>query len=461
MLRALFVLLLGLLIGFLILVAPASAQIQYGGNSGKVTPPALNTLSGGADFERFMRNVTGTQLDVVDRTNGKIGGKTFPVDLTRGITKAGAVRAAAQGAKYLARATVPGIIISAAAQAAWCKYDSGDWLCDPRQPQVELNAYKCGGNYFGASPYAACSRYAESRASNQTAWDGSRTITTWTVETCNESTKICTFRTRSEGFDSTGQKIFDNYGSSSMDYATDGKQLFCPPVINFYDPQYSQPGGPPDADGKCPTGGNVPATADQVEERLAPKINTPAKLEGLVRESLGNGVDLTPYAQPPKVSGPATVTQTPTTVTTTSPTGQPSTTTTTVTNNITYEGDTFTWYDTTVTSFPDGSTETKTEEPPEEKSDCEKDPTALNCRETDVPAGPEVGKADKPVSFTPDAGWGAGNGTCPANKNLPFMGMSIELDLSLVCQFFTMLRAVLIGLAGLWSVFIILGGVRD
>lgn len=458
MLRALFVLLLGLFIGFLILVAPASAQIQYGGNAGKVTPPALNTLSGTADFERFMRNVTGTQLDVVDRTNGKIGGKTFPVDLSRGITKAGAIRAAAQGAKYLARATVPGIIIGAAAQAAWCKYDSGDWLCDPRQAQVEMDNWKCGG-YPGPTPEQACTKYAETKTvvNNNGAF---KSITTWTVRSCDIPTLTCRITVKSENFKDGQPNGTDSY-DSQLGFQRDGKQLFCPPVINFYDPAYSVPGGPPDAQGKCPTGGAVATPPAEVETRLAPKIDTPAKFEGLVRESLGNGVDMTPHAQPSKVSGPATVTQTPTTVTTTSPTGQPSTTTTTVTNNITYEGDTFTWYDTTVTTYPDGSTETKTEEPPEEKSDCEKDPTALNCRETDVPAGPEVEKADKPVSFTPDAGWGAGNGTCPANKNLPFMGMSIELDLSLVCQFFTMLRAVLIGLAGLWSVFIILGGVRD
>lgn len=457
---------------FLLLGGPASAQIQYSGNTGKVVPPALNTMQGTADFERFMRNVTGTQLDLVDRTNGKIGGKTFPVDLTRGLKKEAAIRAAAQGAKFLAKRTLQGLVIAAAAEAAWCKFDTGSWVCDPRQPMVPVVAYTCMPNGLesrkqsGASALAACQAVAANLTStnyNSQTGGNCKTVNSY-VAVANGSGGY--FFRRSYSY----QQVITTGGSCPSAVFTEdwagaviGTQTtnLCPAVPGATNPAYQSPGGPAGPDGKCPTGTTQPATETEVQTKLAPAVDTPDKLQGVTKDMLDAGVDLTPYAEPAKVTGPASVTQTPTTTTTTSPNGTPQTTTTTVTNNITYEGDHFTWNNTTIVNKPDGSSETTTEEPEPTKTDCEKDPTLISCQKPDVPNAPDMPEKKVDVTWAKDGGWGAETGQCPANRTINFMGRPFEVDMQLWCFFFAGIRFAVIGAASILAVLIVIGGIKE
>jgi hypothetical protein len=115
-------------------------------------------------------------------------------------------------------------------------------------------------------------------------------------------------------------------------------------------------------DGKCRAGYHEPKTVEEVGgliEQHAPKDKAPA----MVEEILSKGQDLEPKPAT-ELKGPAKVELEPKVKTETLPDGTTKTTTTQDVYNITYQGDTYTWNQTTITVNPDGS-KVEEEKPPE------------------------------------------------------------------------------------------------
>jgi hypothetical protein len=449
---------------------PAWSLVTYQGSTAFVAPAPLHGIpDAGAEIQRILE---GSKWPVIvqDKEFIKIGNTKIPIQVSRKIPLSGAVRAA------ITKCGARCIVTAAAAAAAWCKYETGSFLCDPRQPKERQEATCLRGAQAGFPSYNGCYKSPAEVA----AADGPQFVQRLNdlpgnthlrhsfvgVTSCSGSgpwTCYFTYQTLTRQWDNTwgGAQISTQQWPVTAETKV---QELCPPVVNFADPAYSVPGGPPDADGKCPTGRYEPLPEAEAETRLAPQLQKVADPAKVVRELLEDGPELTPYADvnPKTVSGPATASEPATTTTHTSPTGQPQTTTTQTTYNIRY-GDNYTtnWTVTTITNNPDGSTETKDETPKDEKSECEKNPDVIGCQKTDTPPGQDLEKRDIEVRYAPQAGWGADNAACPAPPNISVLGNSLQLDLSLFCTFFQSIRFALIGMAAMVGALIFIGGLKN
>ena len=57
--------------------------------------------------------------------------------------------------------------------------------------------------------------------------------------------------------------------------------------------------------------------------------------------------------------------------------------------------------------------------PPVDQPDlCKQHPDILACQQLDTPSDPNITNNDKNITITPDSGWGADNGTCPADRTM-------------------------------------------
>jgi len=193
---------------------------------------------------------------------------------------------------------------------------------------------------------------------------------------------------------------------------------------------------------------------------VARQIKTGDDLKSLVEEAIKSKVNLEPAKQSQKLEGPAKVQEAPTTKTTTSPTGTSATTTTQTTYNVTYNTNSFSWTTTTNITNPDGSSETKDETPVEPKSECELHPETVSCQEPDTPDGPEKPTKDVQVVVTPDGGWGADGGSCPAPVSTTVQGMPVVVDNTLFCQFLGGIRFAVIGAFGIAAALIFMGAFK-
>lgn len=149
-------------------------------------------------------------------------------------------------------------------------------------------------------------------------------------------------------------------------------------------------GGTIGRDGRCPTGNYVATDPDVAADRAALHATDAEKaLAPEIAPAITPYVDLAPWAEPAAqpLTGPASVAESPTTTTTTNPQGQTSTTTTQVTNNITYQGDSYTYTTNNTQVNPDGSTSTTTGAPEIETCGLPGTP-ACRIDETGTPAAP-------------------------------------------------------------------------
>ncbi|MCP5279672.1 MAG: hypothetical protein H6935_15165 [Thiobacillus sp.] len=114
------------------------------------------------------------------------------------------------------------------------------------------------------------------------------------------------------------------------------------------------------------------------------------------------------------------------------------------------------------TVFPDGSSTREVTGDPKgdpEASECEKYPNTAGCSQLgDLDGEPPV-PTQLNVSLNPMAGWDS-PGACPADVVIDAMGQQIPFKFKGACDFFTMMRPVI--LAGAWIVatLIFVGGVR-
>lgn len=92
---------------------------------------------------------------------------------------------------------------------------------------------------------------------------------------------------------------------------------------------------------------------------------------------------------------------------------------------------------------------------------CEVYPDIVACMQPGEPEDVELDAEERDVSFTPASGFGAGNASCPADKQLvTSLAGTLSLSWGPACQFATGLRPVVIALAALSGALIFLGGFK-
>jgi hypothetical protein len=209
--------------------------------------------------------------------------------------------------------------------------------------------------------------------------------------------------------------------------------------------------------GLCPQGTLVTILKAQVESRLASTPISDVNLGRALREVLDAGGSVQD-AGASSVSGPARVTRGTTTKTTSTENGTQQVTTTTTYVDITYNQNTVTINQTKVTENPDGTT---TEETEEKKPDgnCEQYPNSLGCADmgtlpTDAPTW-----QTKTIDFQPQ-NMGV-SGACPAPWSATIHGFALSMSYQPACDVAPMIRAGVLLMAGLMSLFFIVTAVRS
>jgi hypothetical protein len=360
----------------------------------------------------------------------------------------------------------------AAGVALWDMWDNlrvrpdgaGGLVEDSGQEPVDTPSYSCrvgaSSPFTGSSPWGACEKALEAEKARYTdPFYG--TNKNWTgLSNCQVSVDpLANSGACSRIFTAGGAgTIMINAGWQK----TSLKQ--CPAVVDFSNPMYSQPGGPAMPDGKCPTGRyNRPLSFDQAGTKFS--AYPPSDPSSVARDVIDRGAEID--ATPGGIEGPASQTGTPSSITTTNPDGSSRTETKTPTYSFTYGPSSVTWTVTNTTIINNnGQVTTINETPPpanqEDPEDpCTRNPDRVGCAKMDQPSGPELDKQEKPVSVTPDAGWGSDAGSCPAPLQATVLGQSVAIDNTLVCQFLSGIRFAVIGMCGLAATLIFLGGFKE
>ena len=242
--------------------------------------------------------------------------------------------------------------------------------------------------------------------------------------------------------------------------STTGGSTTCPASIDPLDPAYNVPAGEPlGPDGKCKraryywSSTTPTAAADLLEARRPP---TAAELRQAAQDAIDGGEEI--EASDRTMSGPASVTGSPTT-TTTVPAGGGATTTTTrtPTTNYTFTGDTITYNTTTVTVTNVGgavTTTTEVEGAPEESDACKENPDLVGCMKHGDPG------ATDPTWSTVNVPWeaedlGFGSGECPADNEWSVFGLALNWGYQPVCDVAPMIRIALLLMASIAAISIV------
>ena len=88
---------------------------------------------------------------------------------------------------------------------------------------------------------------------------------------------------------------------------------------------------------------------------------------------------------------------------------------------------------------------------------CKQHPDILACQQLDTPSDPNITNNDKNIDITPDSGWGADSGSCPADRTMTLHGQTVAYSWSPVCTYAGIMRYPIIGFAWLTAVLIALG----
>lgn len=156
----------------------------------------------------------------------------------------------------------------------------------------------------------------------------------------------------------------------------------------------------------------------------------------------------------PVDNGDGTTTETETTTkTSTSPDGSTGTQTTTTTTTCDQAGNCTTTKETETTgTYVDPEQAAEEEQP----SECELHPNTAGCAELDTPTGPNLPTSSVNISgVSPQAGWGADTGTCPALVHTVSLG---DVDVfGLICTYMQGIRFLVIGISWLIAALIFIG----
>lgn len=450
----------GSLLGLLLaLLAPSAfgqalPAITYPSpGTGKVVPGFLS--SGTPTTQQILPAANGAT--VKNPLTGVIGGKSFPIEANRFVSAANIAKGVGN---ILKGASLVGAV-ALLAENARCRFGSEGWHCDWGTPKTEEQGWEgtCHASKTTGTTLMdvgdACLALARAIIDQQTVAGAVSSTTTL------QGTREC-----------SGTSSSKNCAGESWRKVIKTKQLDGNPGPDAVLHQHNIFSALQKLITHCPppsqefgTGCTTPAEdwqqseAEKVAQQVAP---------GVAADPAGVLTDVLPLVDPQKaietdpleVTGPATVQQPATTTTVTAPNGQPQTTTQQVTNHITYQGDTFTWSNVTVTTAPDGTVTVQDERPQEEeKSECEKNPNVLGCAELDDVADSEVGKKDIPVTWTVDTGWGVA-AQCPAPKVLSLNGEAVQFSYQPLCDYLTGLRPIVLAVSALVAAFIFIAAVR-
>jgi hypothetical protein len=109
----------------------------------------------------------------------------------------------------------------------------------------------------------------------------------------------------------------------------------------------------------------------------------------------------------------------------------------------------------------DGTPEGTTPKTPEQVSLCEQFPDISACAKLGTaPAGPAIPTKEVALSMTKDEGWQLGSSSCPAPKTVNINGKSLSFDLQLMCDFATMIKPIVVGMAYLGALLTFFGMAR-
>lgn len=263
-----------------------------------------------------------------------------------------------------------------------------------------------------------------------------------------------------DSYDSTGKLAQERFRTFTVNSST-SNQLACSSQIDALTGQSYTPGTY--SDGKCITGRYTAATDAQVIARVSPGVQADPSAAAKAAADAGASIESSPYS----VSGPASQSGTSTSKTTTGPAGT-TTVTTTPTYNYTYAGDTITinttntTNTTNVTNEGDTTTTTETTTTPgnDDKGMCSLYPDSLACMKPGTPPDAEQIPIDRrPVTITKDPRWASNAGACTRGAIQLTSGASINLWQPF-CDFFALIRGVVVGMFGLAGAFIFRNGVK-
>ncbi|WIT11126.1 virulence factor TspB C-terminal domain-related protein [Paucibacter sediminis] len=444
------------LAGLVSLPALATTINGTGGASIVYTSGGATISDGsGVSFQgRTWETPSNRQAQVVESYKVPVGGNTIDVQSRRTIQPMDVVKAAAAVVARRVPYVAQGMFIWDMFNKERIRPGGADNLeFDPGVLPTDVQAWKCtsgASTNTSNSPSAACGPLFEAKR-------GTKTVTT--PFSCGTVTAGVTSISCSGAYYETGYGPV--YWAAAATVVTD-KQ--CQPVVDFEDPSYSYPGGAPGADGKCPTGRyTVPISeaeaASKVENHQAP---SGADLNKAAEETLQKGGTI-PNASERQLSGPSSVTGTPQQSSTTNPDGTQKSETKAPVTNYTFEGNHINYTTTVITTINNnGQTTTINEQKPLEPSDqCKQNPGSLGCADLDRPDAAELQKKDVPAMVTPQAGWGADGGSCPAPVSTHVLGMPVVVDNTLFCEFLSGIRFAVVASCALAAVLIFMGGFKE
>lgn len=88
---------------------------------------------------------------------------------------------------------------------------------------------------------------------------------------------------------------------------------------------------------------------------------------------------------------------------------------------------------------------------------CDMYPEILACQKLDQPPDKDLQTSEKPISITPDSGWGAEDAGCPSPKIINVQGQQIAIPFDLFCTYMQGMRPIIIAMAWLSAAFILIG----
>ena len=456
-----------------VLMNGAPTTVPLPGGGWKVIPPAPGSSP---DATRIWlgRMVNGTtSVEEALQIAGR--GGAVPARVQQVVKVADAAGAVARCLKAPVVCAAIAAGVAAGAYYFYRKYGvkpdgNGGLVADPGQPQEQHPKYNCGvspdgkPSFDGTSPEAACKLAIKFYDYDYVDVNGAHR---WRVSTLTSCTPTaCTFD-YSVGSSRPGYPTISDGSTATIPVAQVGTIGLCPAVVNFYDPAYSTPGGPPGPDGLCPTGNySQPVTVEEAQRRVIvyPPPDDDTALPGALREAVEHG-----QAVPSTIrtTGPATQTGQPVSTTTTDAKGT-STSTQTPTYSYHYDGDQIT-YDTTVTttvinndgSTSSSSTTTSGPSPDKEPKDpCDLHPERVGCMGLGSPPDDTVKKTQSQLSWqTESLGFGA---SCPSDLVIQQRtGPAITLTYRDACDTATRLKPLVIAAGALVALLMVTAALRN
>lgn len=416
-----------LLILLFVLAGPVAAQSTPtyigGASGGTLYPAALNNLGDG--FRSIAANpaVQGETL-IADKVRVAVGATTAEMNAVRAISLRSAL---ALGTRLIPLVNTAALVYTI--------YDKlGCHVIATGQIQCEQ-----GISLYDYANYNAPAQRAASPDGVIRLWLGSNTLQTYScipTPIPRDSAANCTFT-----FIRTSTGATEN-GSLAVMYSKPSGSV-CPGGAAFR------------PDGLCPGGTALPKTEDEAAGIALPYADK-TKAVDIVRQVLQNGIDARPLAEVRPATGPASLTQPQTTKTTTAANGTTQVQTSQITNNITYAGDTYNITNTTITNYPDGSSD-KVQETPQ-KGPCDTQPDSLGCMKLgDLPTDAPTWQT-KTITYQPESLGLAG--ACPAPWTGTVHGWTLSMSYQPACDVAPQIRLGVLALASLGALLMIITTVR-